>query len=120
MSEKVNKLALVTGGSRGLGFVAAKRFAQAGFRVVLTSRSEAHAEEAATTIRRELPGAEVQGRALDLSSFEDVRAWCHWQRSFPSSTIKGPSAGSVNLFWIERWRAIKVRFGRCCRKPVRA
>lgn len=75
MSEKVGKLALVTGGSRGLGFVAAKRFAQAGFRVILTSRSEVRAEEAATTIRRELPGAAVQGLALDLSSLEDVRAF---------------------------------------------
>jgi GH15 family glucan-1,4-alpha-glucosidase len=32
----------------------------------------------------------------------------------------GGEQGSVNLFWIERWRAMKVRFGRCCHKPFRA
>lgn len=76
MNEKVKgRVVLITGGSRGLGFAAAKKFVQAGFRVVLTSRSETRARDAAETIYRELPGAAVQGLALDLSSLEDVRSF---------------------------------------------
>ena len=66
---------LITGGSKGLGFAAATRFAQRGFCVVLTSRSAATAEVAAKNIRRHVPGAIVSGMALDLASLADVRAF---------------------------------------------
>ncbi len=70
-----SKLVLITGGSRGLGFAAARKFARTGFRVVLTSRSAARADEAATTLRLETPEAVIRGMALDLSSLGNVRAF---------------------------------------------
>lgn len=70
-----SKLVLITGGSRGLGFAAARKFARAGFRVVLTSRSAARADEAAAALRLETPEAVIWGMALDLSSLGNVRAF---------------------------------------------
>ena len=70
-----SKLVLITGGSRGLGFAAARKFARAGFRVVLTSRSATRADEAATALRLETPEAVIRGMALDLSSLGSVRAF---------------------------------------------
>jgi NAD(P)-dependent dehydrogenase (short-subunit alcohol dehydrogenase family) len=66
---------LITGGNRGLGFGAAEKLAQLGFRVVLTSRSGARAQEAAAQIRGRVAGGEVRGLALDLSSLTAVHSF---------------------------------------------
>lgn len=62
--------AIVTGGTKGIGFVTAKKLAQRGYRVIVTGRSRAQAEEAAKTI-----GPNASGAALDVSSLESVRAF---------------------------------------------
>jgi NAD(P)-dependent dehydrogenase (short-subunit alcohol dehydrogenase family) len=46
------KVALVTGGTSGIGLAAAKAFAQAGARVVIASRGEEAGERAALNLRR--------------------------------------------------------------------
>lgn len=69
------QLVLITGGNRGLGFAAAKKLAQHGLRVILTSRSSERANQAAAEIRASVPEADVQGMALDLGSLTDVRAF---------------------------------------------
>lgn len=70
MGPKMNsfdgKIALITGGSKGIGFACAKQFAAEGARVVISSRSQANIDEALKT----LPG--VIGFAADLS--QDVAA----------------------------------------------
>jgi NAD(P)-dependent dehydrogenase (short-subunit alcohol dehydrogenase family) len=69
------KVALVTGGSRGLGFETARKLALAGYHVVLTARSREKADQAAAKIRALVPGAEVVGLPLDLASFASIHAF---------------------------------------------
>jgi 3-oxoacyl-[acyl-carrier protein] reductase len=57
------QVALVTGGSRGIGRAVAERLAQDGARVVVTSRSE----ETAVRVAEELPGEGHLGVACDVA-----------------------------------------------------
>jgi retinol dehydrogenase 12 len=69
------KTALVTGATRGIGFVTARKLAQRGHRVILTGRSQATCDEAASRISAEVKGATVMGKVLDLTSLDAVRAF---------------------------------------------
>jgi NAD(P)-dependent dehydrogenase (short-subunit alcohol dehydrogenase family) len=51
MSRIDGKIALVTGAARGLGAATARRFAEAGAKVVITDLNETGGEETATGIR---------------------------------------------------------------------
>src|SRR5688572_405335 len=51
--EEQRRVAVVTGGNRGLGFGVAKALAEHGHRVVLTARNPEHAEVAAQELARE-------------------------------------------------------------------
>jgi len=66
--------ALVTGASDGMGLGIATRLAAAGAEVILPVRSPRKGEAAVTRIRRDVPGANVSLRGLDLSSLESVAA----------------------------------------------
>jgi 3-oxoacyl-[acyl-carrier protein] reductase len=71
MSEPLAEhVALVTGGSRGIGRAIAASLVRAGARVVLTARTSEAAERAAAEI--EAPRERVRGIALDVSSDEQV------------------------------------------------
>lgn len=72
MAEGVlkNKVALVTGGSRGIGRAIAGRLAADGARVVLTSRSE----ETAVAVAAELPGDGHLGASCDVADRSSVDA----------------------------------------------
>jgi 3-oxoacyl-[acyl-carrier protein] reductase len=64
------KVALVTGGSRGIGRAIAARLAAAGARVVLTARSAEAAEKVADEIRAS--GGDARGVVLDVSDYDAV------------------------------------------------
>jgi len=59
------KIALVTGGSRGLGLAMARAYARAGARVVLAARDAERLEQAAAQLRAE--GGDVHTMAFDLT-----------------------------------------------------
>jgi NAD(P)-dependent dehydrogenase (short-subunit alcohol dehydrogenase family) len=61
----MSRLAVVTGGSRGIGLAVAERFASAGLEVVITGRDEARLAE----VRREL-GPLVRTLALDATDHD--------------------------------------------------
>lgn len=68
-----NKVAVVSAGSRNLGYYFAQALAEAGAVVHLTSRSEAQAVEAAEKLRGETK-ADVSGHGLDPSDEPSVKA----------------------------------------------
>jgi NAD(P)-dependent dehydrogenase (short-subunit alcohol dehydrogenase family) len=74
-SSGEKKVAIVTGGNRGLGLATAKKLARSGYHVVLAARDEAATAAAADELRREIPGAEADAMRLDLSSLASVRAF---------------------------------------------
>jgi len=66
------KVAIVTGGSAGIGYAAARSMAKEGARVVICAR-RADALEAAAGALREDTGAEIVGAAADVSQEADVK-----------------------------------------------
>ena len=71
-AELANKVVVVTGGTRGLGFAIARQCANAGARVVVTSRTPSAVEGAVAAIRDER-GAAV-GMPCDVTNAADVSA----------------------------------------------
>lgn len=68
------KVAIITGGSRGIGFATAETFAREGAIVVVAASSEANAQKAAERLKERYPNAVVDGIAPDLSQEASVRA----------------------------------------------
>ena len=72
--DQTGRRALVTGGSDGIGLRIARRLAAAGAEVLLPVRNPAKGAAAVERIRREVPGARILLRELDLSSLDSVAA----------------------------------------------
>ena len=71
-SSSLAPLALVVGGSRGLGYAAARQLAARGHRLVLVSRNAEDLERAAEKLRAE--GAEVEVVACDVRDADGIAA----------------------------------------------
>ncbi len=67
------RIAIVTGANRGLGFETARQLAQRGFRVYLTARRREDAQAAAATLVAE--GLDVVPGVVDVSSDDSVDAF---------------------------------------------
>lgn len=68
-----NKVAVITGGSRGIGFATVDRFLREGAVVILTASSQASAEKAVSKLKERYPDATVAGISPNLSSLESVQ-----------------------------------------------
>ncbi len=68
-----DKVAIITGGSRGIGFATAEKFLQEGAKVVITASSQASVEKGVAKLLEKYPQAQVMGIAPDLSSLDSVK-----------------------------------------------
>ncbi len=70
MSNLNNKVALITGGSKGIGYGIAYALMQQGVNVAITSRSVASAEKAAEQLNAEVSSAKAIGLEADVRELE--------------------------------------------------
>jgi len=66
--QLTDKLALVTGSTKGIGLAIASGLAREGARVIINGRSEASVNEALANIRQSAPDAKLESFAGDLST----------------------------------------------------
>ncbi|GAO14078.1 uncharacterized protein UV8b_06478 [Ustilaginoidea virens] len=68
------RVALVTGGTLGIGYQVSRALAHAGCKVVMVSRKQDQGESAVAEIRRETPGADVEWEECDLGNLGQIRS----------------------------------------------
>ncbi|AKI97802.1 3-oxoacyl-[acyl-carrier-protein] reductase [Kosmotoga pacifica] len=71
----MSELAVVTGGSRGIGRAIVKELARAGYSVVFTYRKN---REAAKALQKELEGLEVHTAMCDVTDENSVKDFAQW------------------------------------------
>lgn len=69
-----DKVAIITGGSRGIGFATADKFLEEGATVILAASSPASAQKAVAKLKEKHPQATVAGISPDLASLDSVKA----------------------------------------------
>lgn len=73
MKNLQNKVAFITGGSKGIGFGIAEALLSVGINVAITSRSSDSAENAARKLNEKAVKSEAFGIQADVQNFEDQR-----------------------------------------------
>src|ERR1019366_933036 len=104
-----NKIAMVGGASKGLGFAVARALALEGATVSIASRDRAAIDAAAARIRDE-SGGTVLASAADLSRADTIAAW-HGETAARFGGVDllftntgGPPAGGVLSLDDQEWR----------------
>src|SRR5579863_511129 len=88
------KVAIVTGGSRGIGLAVARCLAREGARVAIAARSPGPLEEARDSLVRET-GADIAAIAADMTSETDVaRLFAQAESKLGPAEIVVANAGS--------------------------
>jgi NAD(P)-dependent dehydrogenase (short-subunit alcohol dehydrogenase family) len=91
MSDE-RRIAIVTGGNRGMGLETCRRLGQIGYTVILTARDPQAGREAAATLQTE--GLDVAPFRLDLTRAEDIAALVmHARRSLGRVDVLVNNAG---------------------------
>ena len=68
-----DKVAVITGGTRGIGYATAEAFLREGAVVIIAGSSKASADKAVASLKETFPDGTVAGISPDLSSLESVR-----------------------------------------------
>ena len=69
-----NKVAIVTGGTRGIGLSTVEAFLREGATVILTGSRQETADKAVAALKEQNPDAKVAGIAPDLTDLASVEA----------------------------------------------
>jgi NAD(P)-dependent dehydrogenase (short-subunit alcohol dehydrogenase family) len=73
--DQTGRVAIVTGANSGLGLVTARELARAGAKVVIACRDTTKGDRAEAEIQAQVPGADLDVRALDLADLASVRGF---------------------------------------------
>ena len=98
MPANQRRIAMITGGNSGIGFVTASKLAAQGFHVILASRNQQNSAQAMRRMRAENPSASVESIPLDLASFAAVRqcAAAFKAKGYPLHILINNAGGSVS------------------------
>jgi retinol dehydrogenase 12 len=97
MPDKQGRVAMITGGNSGIGFVTASKLAAQGFHVILASRNQASSARAMERMRLANPVVSVESIPLDLASFAAVRqcAAAFKAKGYPLHVLINNAGGSI-------------------------
>ena len=111
MTSHKNKVALITGGTKGIGYGIAQALLNEGIHVAVTSRSEASAQKAADALNSNVStGAKAIGIKADVRDFESQKQAVHSVLEyFDSLDIVIANAGlghfaSIEDLTLEQWQ----------------
>lgn len=68
-----NKVAIITGGSRGIGFATAQAFLREGATVIIAASSQQSADKAAKELQNQFPDAKIGAISPKLNDLQDVK-----------------------------------------------
>lgn len=68
-----DKVAIITGGSRGIGYATAEAFLREGATVVITASTKESADKAVAKLKEKYPNSRIGGISPNLSSLQSVR-----------------------------------------------
>lgn len=84
---------VITGASQGIGLAIAAAFANAGYTLLLCSKTKAHMDAAANTLAEKYPHATIHHMQADLSNQQACLQFAHWCLEKGTPTILVNNAG---------------------------
>jgi NAD(P)-dependent dehydrogenase (short-subunit alcohol dehydrogenase family) len=97
ISSQLDRTAVVTGATGGLGYETALALAKTGSEVILTGRDDRKAQSAIERISREVTGAKVSYEHLDLASLASIADFAQRMRARQSLDLLINNAGVMAL-----------------------